>query len=166
MKKNSSSRKKSQASENSSSTHQNIQVVQGSSSQATEQKAITNRNFGLEKVIYSFAAVLIFISGIYFGTEYLPADVEDVQTFPLKPVPSIKKENNLYKRSSTSSYFEPEDFFPAAEFRKQGAILIGCQNNLNKMSKLYIDIAKAIGGRVPLIGVVPTKCRHWKESQS
>jgi hypothetical protein len=72
-------------------------------------------------VVYSFAAVLIFISGIYFGTEYLPADVEDVQTFPLKPVPSIKKENNLYKRSSTSTYFEPEDFFPAAEFRKQGA---------------------------------------------
>ena len=157
MKKNFSSRKKSQASENSSSTHQNIQVVQGSSSQATEQKVITNRNFGLEKVVYSFAAVLIFISGIYFGTEYLPADVEDVKTFPLKPAPSIKKENNLYKRSSTSSYFEPEDFFPAAEFRKQGAILIGCQNNLNKMSKLYIDIAKAIGDRVPLIGVVPTE---------
>ena len=157
MKKNSSSRKKSQASENSSSTHQNIQVVQGSSSQATEQKAITNRNFGLEKVVYSFAAVLIFISGIYFGTKYLPADVENNYKFSAKPTPSIKKENNLHKRSSTSSYFEPEDFFPAAEFRKQGAILIGCQNNLNKMSKLYVDIAKAIGGRVPLIGVVPTE---------
>ena len=48
------------------------------------------RGFGVASFII---AVLIFISGIYFGTEYLPADVEDVQTFPLKPVPSIKKEN-------------------------------------------------------------------------
>lgn len=159
MKKNSSSRKKSQDSENSSTTHRKNQEKPDSHSQVSETKAIANRSLGLEKVVYSFAAVLIFISGIYFGTKYLPADVGDVQTFSLKPVPSIKKENNLYKRSSTSSYFEPEDFFPAAEFRKQAAILLGCQNNLNKMSKLYLDIAKAIGGRVPLIGVVPTEAQ-------
>jgi hypothetical protein len=149
--------KKISDSENSSTTHHNNQREPDSHTQASEPKAIANRSFGLEKVVYSFAAVLIFISGIYFGTKYLPADVENNYNSPAKPTPSIKKENNLHKRSSTSSYFEPEDFFPAAEFRKQGAILIGCQNNLNKMSKLYVDIARAIGGRVPLIGVVPTE---------
>ena len=159
MKKNPSSRKKSQDSENSSTTHHNNQKDPDSHSQASEPKAIANRSFGLEKVVYSFAAVLIFISGIYFGTKYLPADVENNYKFSTKPTPSIKKENNLFKRSTTSSYSEPEDFFPAAEFRKQAAILLGCQNNLNKMSKLYVDIAKAIGGRVPLIGVVPTEAQ-------
>jgi hypothetical protein len=84
MKKNSSSRKKSRDSENSSTTHHNNQREPDSHTQASEPKAITNRSFGLEKVVYSFAAVLIFISGIYFGTEYLPADVEDVQTISLQ----------------------------------------------------------------------------------
>ena len=157
MKKNSSSRKKSQDRENSS--NHNNQRESDSHSQVSESKGIANRNFGLEKVVYSFAAVLIFISGIYFGTKYLPADVENNYKFSTKPTPSIKKENNLFKRSTTSSYSEPEDFFPAAEFRKQAAILLGCQNNLNKMPKLYVDIAKAIGGRVPLIGVVPTEAQ-------
>lgn len=52
---------------------------------------------------------------------------------------------------------EPEDFFPVAEFRKQGAILLGCHNQINLMPELYGEIAKAVNQRVPLIGVVSTE---------
>ena len=83
--------------------------------------------------------------------------MEDNYTFSHKPTSPIKKEKNLYKRSTTSSFYDPEDFFPAAEFRKQAAILLGCQNNLNKMPELYVELAKTIAGRVPLFGVVPTE---------
>ena len=157
MKKNSSPRKKTPSGENSSTTRQSNQNKTESLSHESTRLRITNKVFGIEKVIYSFAGVLIFISGIYFGTKYLPADVVDKYTFSPTPTPLFKKENNLFKRSTTTSYFEPEDFFPAAEFRKQSAILLGCQNNLNKMPELYVELAKTIGGRVPLFGVVPTE---------
>ena len=92
--------------------------------------------FGIDRVIYSIAAVLIFLSGIYFGLRYLPAVQEDSYSISYNKDPLIKKDRNLFKRSTTSLFSEPEDFFPAAEFRKQAAILIGCQNNLNKSSQL------------------------------
>ena len=142
MKKNSSPRKKTPSGENSSTTRQSNQNKTESLSHESTRLRITNKVFGLEKVIYSFAGVLIFISGIYFGTKYLPADVVDKYTFSPTPTPLFKKENNLFKRSTTTSYFEPEDFFPAAEFRKQSAILLGCQNNLNKMPELYVKLQK------------------------
>ncbi|MEC7800986.1 MAG: agmatine deiminase family protein [Verrucomicrobiota bacterium] len=115
--------------------------------------------FGMDRVSYSIAAVLIFLSGIYFGVRYLPAVQEDSYSISYNKDPLIKKDRNLFKRSTTASFSDPEDFFPAAEFRKQAAILIGCQNNLNKSSKLYVDIAKAVAGNVPLLGIVPTEAQ-------
>ena len=115
--------------------------------------------FGMDRVSYSIAAVLIFLSGIYFGVRYLPAVQEDSYSISYNKDSLIKKDRNLFKRSTTASFSEPEDFFPAAEFRKQAAILIGCQNNLNKSSQLYVDIAKAVAGNVPLLGIVPTEAQ-------
>lgn len=122
-----------------------------------ESKITTDKKFPFEGVAYSLVAVFIFISGIYFGTKYLPAGQESHYSFSQKPTSPTTKENNLFERNTTSSYSDPEDFFPAAEFRKQAAILIGCQNNLNKSSQLYADIARAVGGKVPLIGVVTSE---------
>ena len=102
---------------------------------------------------------MIFLSGIYFGVRYLPAVQEDSYSIRYNKDPLIKKDRNLFKRSTTASFSEPEDFFPVAEFRKQAAILIGCQNNLNKSSQLYVDIAKAVAGNVPLLGIVPTEAQ-------
>ena len=113
--------------------------------------------FGIDRVSYSIAAILIFLSGIYFGARFLPADTPPDSYYPIRIKPNSIKKNSFHKRSTVSSFSDPEDFFPAAEFRKQAAILIGCQNNLNYAPKLYTDIAKAVEGRVPLLGIVPTE---------
>lgn len=58
------------------------------------------------------------------------------------------------KRSSIPVAPEPEDFYPVAEFREQSAILLGAYQQFPSNPGLYVDIAKAIGGRVPLFGLV------------
>lgn len=138
MKKNSSSRKKIFQPKDDSVHKQNSLKNTGSPPSQNIPCRTAKKSLRLDRIVYSFAAVLIFLSGIYFGTKYLPAVVEDNYTFSHKPTSPIKKEKNLYKRSTTSSFYDPEDFFPAAEFRKQAAILLGCQNNLNKMPELYV----------------------------
>jgi agmatine/peptidylarginine deiminase len=54
---------------------------------------------------------------------------------------------------------QPEDFYPVAEFRKQGAILLGCHNQINLIPELYAEIAKAIDQKVPLFGVVSNEAQ-------
>ena len=49
---------------------------------------------------------------------------------------------------------QPEDYFPVAEFRKQGAILLGCHNQINLIPELYGEIAKALNDKVALFGIV------------
>ena len=93
----------------------------------SSRKALIER-FGIDRMSYSVVAILIFLSGIYFGVKYLPAYQEGKITFTYKEEPIIKRAGNLNKRSTTASFSDPEDFFPAA-ISKQGAILIGCQNN-------------------------------------
>ena len=65
---------------------------------------------------------------------------------------------SIPNRTVLPSYL-PEDFFPASEFRQQAAILIGCQNNLIQTPDLYVDIARAIDRKVPLLGVVNTEAQ-------
>lgn len=90
--------------------------------------------------------ILIFVGGAYWGKHFLlHSDVvdEDSMTYAKEPMgrtPNVKS--------------EPEDFFPAAEYKKQSAILIGCQNRIHVTPQLYVDIAKAIDGTVPLFGIV------------
>ena len=94
------------------------------------------------------------MSGVYFGITYLPA------VGPHSSGEAKEKEfsGEIDDRTVLPSS-RPEDFFPASEFRPQAAILIGCQNNLNVTPQLYVDIAKAIDRRVPLLGVVNTEAQ-------
>ena len=129
------------------------------------QKKSTIKSFGIERASYSVVAVLIFVSGIYYGSRYLPADQENKSYIYSNKDTLVKREGNLNKRSTVASTSSPEDFFPATEFRKQGAILIGCQNNLNTSSQLYVDIARAVAGKVPLLGVVPTEMQAYEGAE-
>ena len=52
-----------------------------------------------------------------------------------------------------------------AEFRKQGAILLGCHNQINLIPELYGEIAKAVNQRVPLFGVVSTEAQARSGAQ-
>tara|TARA_A100001015_G_scaffold56694_1_gene62318 strand:+ start:1428 stop:2564 length:1137 start_codon:yes stop_codon:yes gene_type:complete len=85
---------------------------------------------------------------MYSGAKYLPKQkiVRDIN--------STHRQNSVRPRFSNP---KPEDFFPAAEFRKQGAILLGCHNQINLIPELYGEIAKAIGTKVPLIGLVSSE---------
>ena len=103
---------------------------------------------------YSAFAILVFLGGAYFGITYLPAGKSLTSTAMTSGVSS----ESIPNRTVLPSY-RPEDFFPAAEFRQQAAILIGCQNNLNQTPDLYVDIARAIDRKVPLLGVVNTEAQ-------
>ncbi len=99
---------------------------------------------------YSLFAILIFLFGVYFGAKYsIGTDLPE--NYVSKPNPSAAR------ISIPSSV--PEDFFPVAEFRKQSAILLGCQNQLHLIPQLYGDIATALNGRVPLFGIVSTEAQ-------
>ena len=53
----------------------------------------------MDRVSYSIAAVLIFLSGIYFGVRYLPAVQEDSYSIRYNKDPLIKKDRNLLKEA-------------------------------------------------------------------
>jgi agmatine/peptidylarginine deiminase len=94
-------------------------------------------------------SILIFIVGAYFGSKYLSWDSSFAVTGnSTKPV--------SWKSSTRSvvSVSRPEDYYPAAEFRPQAAILLGCQSRLPLLPELYAEIAKAVNRKVPLFGVV------------
>jgi len=90
--------------------------------------------------------ILSFIAGTLWALNYFP-DKEDESQAQNK---TLSGSINRYgiRRS------EPEDFFPVAEFRQQAAIILGCHGAINSNPQLYVDIAKAIGGRIPLFGFV------------
>ena len=54
-------------------------------------KEIHNQEFGMERASYSVVAVLIFLSGIYFGSRYLPAVQENQSHISYNKDPLIKK---------------------------------------------------------------------------
>ena len=100
---------------------------------------------------YGFAvfALIVFLSGAYWGSSLLSPGmslIAEKKNAPTKPSGSPSR--------TSPALTQPEDYFPAAEFRKQSAILIGCQGRLHLTPKLYLDIARAIDRRVPLFGIV------------
>jgi len=105
---------------------------------------------------YGFAvfALMVFLSGSYWGSSFLSPGkpfIADSENAPTTPPGSPSR--------TTANVSQPEDYFPAAEFRKQSAILIGCQGRLHLTPKLYLDIARAIDRRVPLFGVVNSQAQ-------
>ena len=118
------------------------------SNSATQSSPIPLENKSFQKFShygYSLFAILIFLGGVYSRAKYIPSKNLPKSSFPVNAHSAVR---------ISTKVSEPEDFFPVAEFRKQSAILIGCQNQIHLMPKLYGDIAKAIGNRVPLFGVV------------
>ena len=114
----------------------------------------------LHRYGYSLFALLIFLGGVYFGITYFPAEGRhSPETLSDAELPAEVLDRTVVPSS------RPEDFFPAAEFRQQGAILLGCQNNLNVLPELYVDIARAIDRRVPLFGVVSTEAQAEEGSR-
>lgn len=129
------------------------------SKSATQPSPIPLENKSFRKFShygYSFFAILIFLGGVYSGAKYIPS----------KNLPESSFSVNTHSAARISTKIsEPEDFFPVAEFRKQSAILIGCQNQIHLMPKLYGDIAKAIGNRVPLFGVVGSETQALRGAE-
>ena len=101
---------------------------------------------------YSVFAIFIFLGGVYGGAKYIPKSKfsKDINT------PVV---NQLRSARPQLPYPSPEDFFPAAEFRQQGAILLGCHNQINLIPELYGEIAKAIDRKVPLFALVSTEAQ-------
>ena len=83
--------------------------------------------FGMDRVSYSIAAVLIFLSGIYFGVRYLPAVQEDSYAIRYNKDPLIKKDRNLFKRSTTASFSDPEDFSLLPNFGNKQLFLLAAK---------------------------------------
>ena len=93
-------------------------------------------------------AILVFVAGAYWGNHFRFHSNSVEQE-------SMEGDNVQVPRGLTPNVpTEPEDFYPAAEYRKQSAILVGCKGRLHMTPQLYVDIAKAIGGKTPLFGVV------------
>ena len=103
---------------------------------------------------FSLFAILVFLGGAYWGAHYMPAGNRG-ETAPGDAASALPGP------SKPASYVpvEPEDYSPAAEFRKQAAILIGCQGQLHLNPELYVEIAKAVNRRVPLFGVVNSRAQ-------
>jgi len=135
--------------------HSSTQPVPGSENQNTDSPALNSSELPAKfpKACYpllgvSLFAILIFIGGAYWGNHFL---------FHSKSaeLDSSSDDTSQASRGLTPGVpSQPEDFYPAAEYKKQAAILIGCQDRLHMTPQLYVDIAKAIEGRTPLFGVV------------
>ena len=87
-------------------------------------------------------SIFIFVGGALCGAYFLSDAFEGSRG-------SLVLLNSLFQPAPVLAYSEPEDFYPASEFRKQAAIFIGCQENLLLDPQLYGDIAKAIDRKVP-----------------
>lgn len=92
----------------------------------------------------SLAVVLVFLGGVYWGANRSPSGESIATDRPEAPAE--------HRNRAIST--EPEDFYPAAEFRQQAGLLLGCYDELNTNPQLYVDIAKAIDGRLPVFGLV------------
>ena len=94
---------------------------------------------------YSIFAILIFIVGMYSGVKFWPSSQSSTDVNSSQSVQAFRK---------IIPPPQPEDYYPVAEFKRQGAILLGCHNQINLIPELYGEIAKAVNGKVALFGVV------------
>ena len=111
---------------------------------------VSKRDERIGRYAFSFFSIFIFVGGALCGAYFLSDAFED----------SSRRQDSagfIVPARPVLAYSEPEDFYPASEFRKQSAIFIGCQKNLLLDPQLYGDIAKAIDRKVPLFGVVSTE---------
>lgn len=99
---------------------------------------------------YSIFAILIFVVGMYSGVKFWPSSQSSTD---INSTQSVQAHRKMIPPP------QPEDFYPVAEFRKQGAILLGCHNQINLIPELYAEIAKAIDQKVPLFGVVSNEAQ-------
>ena len=83
----------------------------------------------------SIFAILIFVVGMYSGVKFWPSSQSSTD---INSTQSVQAHRKMIPPP------QPEDFYPVAEFRKQGAILLGCHNQINLIPELYAEIAKAI----------------------
>ncbi len=130
-------------------------TVVPSSKEISLSKPVSDSGPKIEKILdrfsrygYSLFAILVFLFGVYFGAKYTTG-----LDLPDDYLPSVI--SSPIRLSNPIS--APEDFFPVAEFRRQSAILLGCQNQLRLIPELYGEIATALIGRVPVFGIVSTK---------
>jgi len=92
----------------------------------------------------ALAAVLAFLAGVHWATSQLETKEGEFDSTTLRPAGA--------RPAATKA--APEDFYPAAEHREQSALLLGCYENLQANPRLYVDIARAIDGMIPLFGLV------------
>lgn len=133
--------------------HSDPDSVGGNQAKSSGFKPIGNR---FSRYGYSLFAILIFISGIYVGVRYI-SDKDQSETS------HYTMAEKTYRKVIPNP--QPEDFFPVAEFRKQGAILLGCHNQINLIPEVYGEIAKAVNQQVPLFGVVSTEAQARSGAQ-
>lgn len=93
---------------------------------------------------FALSVVLAFLGGTYWAGRN-ESHVGEAQSPPSNSV-----------RFSTIQA-EPEDFFPAAEFRRQRGLIFGCHYFLNTNPQLYVDIARAVDRRLPVFALVQSE---------
>ena len=75
---------------------------------------------------YSIFAILIFIVGMYSGVKFWPSSQSSTDVNSSQSVQAFRK---------IIPPPQPEDYYPVAEFKRQGAILLGCHNQINLIHK-------------------------------
>ncbi len=103
-------------------------------------------DFG-KQIGFAVSIFLAFLAGLVWNRAPLSDEPGRVVESPQTSLSTLSPRFGAAKA-------EPEDFYPVAEFRQQAAILIGSYQFLNTLPELYVDIAKAIDGRLPLFGMV------------
>lgn len=101
-----------------------------------------------KQVGFALSVILAFLAGTHWSLRPSVDEENDSEA----PLSRFTAPVNRYGVARS----EPEDFFPVSEFRQQAAIILGCHGEINSNPQLYVEIAKAIGGRTPLFGFVST----------
>ncbi|MEC5125287.1 agmatine deiminase family protein [Verrucomicrobiales bacterium BCK34] len=101
-----------------------------------------------KQVGFALSVILAFLAGVYWSSREGGEKEHESAAPPITFTAPV----NRYGVARS----EPEDFFPVSEFRQQAAIILGCHGEINSNPQLYVEIAKAIGGRTPLFGFVST----------
>lgn len=108
-------------------------------------------DFG-KQIGFTISILLAFVAGIFWSRA--PSSNGTAPSEPTPVAESPQPGSPTFQPRFGAADAEPEDFYPVAEFRQQSAILVGCYHFLNTIPEVYVDIAKAIDGRLPLFGLV------------
>ncbi len=108
---------------------------------------------------FTIAILFAFVLGATWGARFMApqpvtAQVPDAARSPTEQKPSLSPISPAIQARFSDISAEPEDFYPAAEFRQQAGLLVGGYDQLNSDPQLYVDIAKAIDRRLPVFCLV------------